>query len=119
MSLELVSQSVVTFSWLLSSVCLRYAAAKPSVWLRTRVRKVRRSNNFGTDYPLYCGWLLPRYFSVDQISWTHWFSVQWLRTVLCSIVVRTSAASLVSTQHGFADAIQAHLGCRATHGAHV
>src|ERR1700739_485121 len=52
MTTELVSPRTAVVSWLLTSLCLRYGVAKPSVWLCMRVRKVVRFNDFHSDYPL-------------------------------------------------------------------
>jgi hypothetical protein len=51
MRTDLASRRIVV-SWLLTALCLRYGVAKPSVWLRMRVRKLVRFNDFHSDYPL-------------------------------------------------------------------
>lgn len=64
MRTELVSRSVVAFPWLLTSVCLRYGVAKPSVWLRKRICKLRRFNDFRSDYPLNLSSFWAQYWDV-------------------------------------------------------
>lgn len=52
MTTELVSRRTVVVSWVLTSLCLRYDFAKPSVWLRRKACKPRQFNGFRSDYPL-------------------------------------------------------------------
>lgn len=49
---ELVFRRAVVASWLLTSLCLRYGVAKPSVWLCRKACKPRQFNGFRSDYPL-------------------------------------------------------------------
>lgn len=48
--------------WPLTSLCLRYPVAMPSVWLRKSTGNFHRLNDFGFDYPLnsncYSCWYL-------------------------------------------------------------
>lgn len=52
MTTELVSRRTVVISWRLTSLCLRYGFAKPSVWLCRKACKPRPGNGFRSDYPL-------------------------------------------------------------------
>lgn len=52
MTTELVSRRTVVVSWLLTSLCLRYGFAKPSLWLCRKACKPRQFNGFRSDYPL-------------------------------------------------------------------
>jgi len=52
MTAEQVSRRTVVVSWLLTSLCLRYGVAKPSVWLCRKACKPRQFNGFRSDYPL-------------------------------------------------------------------
>lgn len=63
MRAELLPRRIV-FSWLLTSACLRYGIARPSFWLRRRVRKLVRFNNFHSDYPLNLSCFGSLYWSV-------------------------------------------------------
>ncbi|GEM_PF-5960031 len=51
MRTDLVSWRIVV-SWRLTSLCIRYGVAKPSVWLCRKACKGRQFNGFGSDYPL-------------------------------------------------------------------
>jgi hypothetical protein len=51
------------FSSLLTSLCVRFAAAMPPVWLRGSTWNRCGVNHLGFDYPLDCSWFLYRYLS--------------------------------------------------------
>jgi hypothetical protein len=42
--------------FLLTSHCVRFAAAMAPVWVRGSTWNRRRVNHFGFDYPLDCSW---------------------------------------------------------------
>lgn len=63
MTTELASRRIVV-SWLLTSLCLRYDIAKPSIWLCRKACKRLQFNNFGSDYPLNLTCFGFRYSSV-------------------------------------------------------
>ena len=52
MRLKALSSSVSAFSSLLTSLCLRYGVAKPSVWPRKRGCNRRQFSDFRSDSPL-------------------------------------------------------------------
>lgn len=58
--------SVSAFSRLLTSDCLRYAVAQPSLWTRTRGGKRRLFSNFGSDFPLNFSWLRSQFSSLGE-----------------------------------------------------
>lgn len=53
-----VFRSCSTARYRLTSVCLRYALAIASVWLRSRPCNLLGLNDFGFDYPLNLNWFL-------------------------------------------------------------
>jgi hypothetical protein len=64
MTAELVSRRTVVVSWLLTSLCLRYGVANPSVWLCRKACKPRPFNGFRPDYSLNLTCFWSRYWSV-------------------------------------------------------
>jgi hypothetical protein len=54
------------FSRLLTSDCLHYAVAKPSLWPRTGGCKRRLFSNFGCDSPLSFSWLRCQFRSLGE-----------------------------------------------------
>lgn len=54
--------------YLLTSVCLRYAAAMASVWLRGRCSNSLGLNDFGFDYPLNFNWFSCPDWSTLEVS---------------------------------------------------
>jgi hypothetical protein len=64
MTAELVSRRTVVVSWLLTSLCLRYGVANPSVWLCRKACKPCPFNGFRSDYPLHLTCFWSRYWSV-------------------------------------------------------
>ena len=74
MTTELALQRTVVVSWLLTSLCLRYGVAKPSVWLCMRVRKLLRFNDFHSDYPLNVSCFGSSYWTVlEHLDLTSFF----------------------------------------------
>lgn len=53
--------------WLLNSVCLRYAIAMASVWLRRSACNLYGFNDFVFDYPLVSSWFLCGYLSMVEV----------------------------------------------------
>ena len=51
------------FSFLLTSLCVRFPGAMPPVWLRWTTLNWPGVNHFGLDYPLGCDWFLWVYLS--------------------------------------------------------
>ncbi len=84
MTTELVSRRAVVVSWLLTSLCLRYGFAKPSVWLCRKAWKLRQFNGFGSDYPLTLSCFGLRYWSVLEHLHVPWFFVA-LPDTVCSL----------------------------------
>ena len=81
MTTELVSQRSAVVSFLLTSLCLRYGVAKPSVWLCRKVSKRRQFNGFRSDYPpTFSCFGLP-YWSVLEHLHVPWFFVALPETV--------------------------------------
>ena len=81
MTTELVLRRAVAFFRQLTSLCLRYGVAKPSVWLCRRVCKLRRFNCFRFDYPLYLGcFSLPFWSFLERLD-VHWLFVPLRGTV--------------------------------------
>jgi len=87
MRTELASRRIVV-SWLLTSLCLRYGVAKPSVWLCRKACKLCQFNGFGSDYPLNlpCFWL--QYWSVLENWYVRTFLA--LRSEGCRSVGKVS-----------------------------
>jgi hypothetical protein len=52
MTTGLVPRRSLVVSWRLTSLCLRYGVAKPSVWLCGKACKLRQFNGFHSDYRL-------------------------------------------------------------------
>jgi len=84
MTAELVSRRTVVVSWLLTSLCLRYGVAKPSVWLCRKACKPRQFNGFRSDYPLNSVCFGLPYWSVLEHLHVPWFFVVLPETV-CSL----------------------------------
>ena len=84
MTTELVSRRTVVVSWLLTSLCLRYGVAKPSVWLCRKARKLCQFNGFRSDYPLNFSCFGLPYWSVLEHLHVQWFFVALPETV-CSL----------------------------------
>src|ERR1700691_3321286 len=72
MRTELLSRCIVV-SWLLTSLCLRYGVAKPSVWLCRKACKGRQFKGFGSDYPLDLTCSRLRYCSVLENCYVRTF----------------------------------------------
>ena len=75
MTTELVSRRTVVVSWLLTSLCLRYGVAKPSVWLCRKACKRRQFNGFGSDYPLNLTCFGFQYWGAVEDLSVSWFFV--------------------------------------------
>jgi len=56
------------FSFLLTSLCVRFAVGMLPVWVRWKICNRRRSNGFGSDYPLDCNWFLCWFLNTGGIQ---------------------------------------------------
>ncbi len=78
MTTELVSRRTVVVSWLLTSLCLRYGVAKPSVWLCRKACKLHQFNGFRSDYPLNLSCFGLAYWSVlERLHVPCFFVLRW------------------------------------------
>jgi hypothetical protein len=84
MTTELVSRRSVVVSWLLTSLCLRYGVARPSVWRCRKACKLRQFNGFRSDYPVTLSCFGLPYWSVLEHLRVPWFFVAPPET-LCSL----------------------------------
>ncbi len=88
MTTELVSRRSVVVSWLLTSLCLRYGVARPSVWRCRKACKRRQFNGFGSDYPLNLSCFGFRHWSVLENWYVRTFLA--LRSEGCRSVRKVS-----------------------------